>query len=78
MFKNMEYVANGIIRRKSIGQGAQAKVYENPWLKGYNFIVLDSPDDADLSSETIYSKRSHIGDAVWCDDDDSRIQLLTS
>ena len=78
LFKDMEYVANGVVKRKTIGQGAEAKVYENPWLEGYHFIVLNSPKDADLSSEVIYSKMNHLGDAVWCDNDDSRIQLLTS
>ncbi|MBR2068275.1 MAG: hypothetical protein IJ877_00800 [Candidatus Gastranaerophilales bacterium] len=78
MFREMEYVANGVVKRKTIGQGAESKVYENPWLEGYHFIVLNNPNDAKLSSETIYSKMNHIGDAVWCDGDDSRIQLLTS
>ena len=78
MFRDMEFVANGVVKRRAIGQGAQAKVYENPWLKGYHFIVLNSPSDASLAKETIYSDMSHLGDAVWCDKDDNRIQLLTS
>ncbi len=77
MFREMEYVANGVVKRTSVGQGAESKVYDNPWLKGYHFIVLDSPNDANLNSETIYSKLNHLGDAVWCDKDDARIQILT-
>ena len=77
MFREMEYIANGVKSAKSIGQGPQAKVYENPWLEGYSFIVLNSPYDSSLATETIYSKANHIGDAVWCDDSDSRIQLLS-
>ena len=78
MFREMEYVANGVVKVQSIGQGSESKVYENPWLDGYYFIVLNSPKDADLAKETIYTKKKHIGDAVWRDNDDARIQLLTS
>ena len=78
MFKEMEYVANGNVKKRSIGQGTESKVYENPWLKGYYFIVLNNPKDAALANETIYTTRNHIGDAVWRDNDDNRIQLLGS
>ena len=78
MFREMEFVANGAVKRKAIGQGAQAKVYENPWLNGYDFIVLNKANDANLTSETIYSKKNYIGDAIWCDKDDKRIQILTA
>jgi len=76
MFREMEFVANGIVKRNSIGQGADSKVYSNPWLKGYHFLVLNNPSDAKLNSETVYSKVNHLGDAVWADADDKRIQLL--
>jgi len=78
MFKDMEFVANGLTRGKRVGQGSKSSVYDNPWLKGYYFIVLDDPNDASLAKETIYTKVDHIGDAVWCDRDDKRIQLLGS
>ncbi len=78
MFREMEYVANGVVKMKSVGQGSESKVYENPWLDGYYFIVLNNPKDADLAKETIYTPMNHIGDAVWRDGDDARIQLLTS
>jgi len=78
MFKDMEYVANGVVKRRSIGQGTESRVYENPWLNGYYFIVLNSPKDADLLNETIYTRMNSLGDAVWRDSDDARIQLLGS
>ena len=78
MFREMEYVANGVVKRKSVGQGTECKVYENPWLNGYYFIILNNPEDAKLENETIYTPMNHIGDAVWCDNDDARIQLLGS
>ena len=78
MFREMEYVANGVVKRKSVGQGPESSVYENPWLKGYYFIVLNNPDDANLENETVYTQMNHLGNAVWRDNDDARIQLLCS
>ena len=78
MFQDMEFVANGLVRGKRVGQGSKSSVYENPWLKGYYFLVLNTPKDAQLTDETIYTNVGHIGDAVWCDNDDRRIQLLSS
>ena len=78
MFREMEYIADGKVKRKSIGQGSESKVYENPWLKGYYLMVLNSLKDASLANETLYTKINHLGDAVWCDKDDMRIQILGS
>ena len=78
MFKDMEFVADGRIRGKRVGQGSKSSVYENPWLDGYYFIVLNNPDDVSLKKETIYTSVEHLGDAVWCDKDDRRIQLISS
>lgn len=78
MFREMEFVANGVVKRKSIGQGNESRVYDNPWLKEYHFLVLNNVKDTKLNSETIYTKLSHLGDAVWADGDDRRIQLVTS
>ena len=78
MFREMEFVANGVVKRKSIGQGSESKMYDNPWLKEYHFLVLNSSDDTKLNSETIYTKLGHLGNAVWADTDDGRIQLVTS
>ena len=40
---------------------------------------IEDPFNVEILLElaTIYSKMNHIGDAVWCDEDDARIQLLT-
>ena len=78
MFREMEFVANGLAKGKTIGQGSESKLYDNPWLKEYHFLVLNNVDDAKLSSETIYTKLAHMGNAVWADTDDNRIQLVTS
>ena len=78
MFKEMEYIAEGKVKRKSIGQGAESKIYENPWLKGYYFIVLNSLKDANSQNETVYTTVNRLGDAVWCDEDNMRIQILGS
>ena len=78
MFREMEFVANGVVKRNCIGQGNESKVYDNPWLKEYHFLVLNNSNDTKLNSETIYTKLSHLGDAVWADTDDGRIQLVTS
>lgn len=72
MFKEMEMVAKGTVKRKKIGQGNQSKVYENPWLDDYYFIVLK---DGDIKSQIIYS-RNQLGDAVWSDNENSRIQII--
>ena len=74
MFKDMELVASGKVKREKIGQGKSSNVYRTPWLDNYYFVVLS---DADLNSQIIYSK-SYIGDAVWQDNDNACIQLLTA
>ena len=74
MFKDMELVASGKVKRERIGQGKSSNVYRTPWLDNYYFVVLS---DADLTSQIIYSK-SYIGDAVWQDKDNACIQLLSA
>jgi len=73
MFKDMEYVANGAIKRDKIGQGNYLNVYRTPYLKDYYFLVLSKPVKSD--KQVIYSK-VNIGDAIWEDVYDTRIQLL--
>ena len=72
MFKDMELVANGVVAREKVGQGNMSKVYKTPWLQNYYFVILR---DNDIDEQTIYSK-INLGDSVWQDRDDSRIQLL--
>ena len=73
MFKEMESIANGEVKRDKIGLGNKAKVYENPWLKNYCLVILT--DKKEQGSQIVYSKRN-LGDAVWCDKDDCRIQII--
>jgi len=74
MFKDMELVAQGKVKRKRIGQGNSSDVYKTPWLEDYYFVVLS---DSDITSQIIYSK-AYIGDAVWQDKDNKKIQLLAA
>lgn len=74
MFQDMEMVASGTIKRDKIGFGTSSKVYETPFLDDYCFIVLA---DNKTPTQTIYSKMK-IGDAVWKDNDNSRIQILSA
>ena len=73
MFRDMEYVASGAIKRDSIGQGDASKVYKTPWLKDYYFIVLKNKTDNNI--QTIYSKYN-LGDSIWADKFDSRFQII--
>ncbi len=73
MFKDMEYVAQGKIKRDDIGRGTDSRVYDSPWLDDYCFIILSGKNDND--TKVVYSTYT-LGDAVWSDKDDSHIQIL--
>lgn len=75
MFKDMELVAQGKVKRPKIGQGANSQVYETPWLKDYYFIILK--DDTPPTTQLVYSDKN-LGNAIWHDKDDSRIQIIQS
>ena len=72
MFKDMEQVAKGSIKRRKIGQGNASKVYKNPWLDDYYLVVLSN---AKSPTQIIYSKEP-LGDAIWKDDDNIAIQII--
>ena len=72
MFKDMEQVAKGTIKRNKIGQGNSSKVYENPWLKDYYLIVLSN---AKTPTQIVYSKKP-LGDAIWSDSENMNIQII--
>ena len=74
MFRDMEYIAKGAIKRREVGIGQNSRVYENLWIPGYFILILDD-DTEDKNSITIYSKEN-IGNAIWQDKDDARIQIL--
>ena len=73
MFKDMEWVAKGVIKRGEIGEGENSKVYKNPWLEDYYLLVLDN--DKDYDTITVYSGES-IGNSIWQDADNKAIQIL--
>ena len=72
MFQNMDFLTQGKIKGKEIGHGDSLKVYENPWLKGYDILILNDPK---AQKQTIYST-STFGDSVWCDKDNTKIQII--
>lgn len=72
MFRNIEFVQKGAIKGIKIGQGNYARVYENPWLKGYHSLIVQDPSK---ETQVIYS-RYDLGDAVWSDDDNQLIQII--
>ncbi len=73
MFEDMERVAKGTQKRQIIGQGENSIVYINPWLSGYYVLVLKEP--ATDKNQIIYSPKD-LGDSVWCDGKDDRIQII--
>ena len=73
MFRDMEWVARGVIKRGEIGEGEHSKVYRNPWLEDYYLLILDNNDNYDTI--TIYSGEN-IGDSIWQDEDNKSIQIL--
>lgn len=72
MFKDMEMVAEGIVKRKNVGLGNSSKVFLNPWLDDYYLLVLK---DTKTPTKVIYSK-TPLGDAVWGDKDNMNIQII--
>ncbi len=73
MFKDMEWVAGGVIKRGEIGKGEHSKVYKNPWLEDYYLLILENDEDCDTI--TIYSGEN-LGDSIWRDEDNKSIQIL--
>jgi len=73
MFKNMEFVQKGSMKGTTIGQGRFSKVYENPWLEDYHFLVVKNPSD---TTQVVYS-RYNLGDSIWSDvDNGNLIQII--
>lgn len=72
MLKNMEYIADGKTKGDKIAQGRQVSIYHNPWLDDYYFMIADSCDDG----TQIYYNRTNLGNLIWQNDKDKRIQLL--
>lgn len=72
MFQDMERVANGTSKRTMVGTGTYSNVYDTPWLKDYYLLILN---DTNYPTHTIYSENP-VGDAVWCDKDNPRIQII--
>ena len=73
MFKDMEWLAQGKIKRGMVGEGKGSEVYKNPWLEDYYLLILK--DTGKKDTITVYSGEK-IGDAVWQDNDNLAIQLL--
>lgn len=82
MFEYMEDVANGVKKPHVLGQSSNAKLYKNPWLAEQTtcyFLVLKDPADSLSASETIYTgPEVHLGDGVWSNFQDRRIQLVNT
>ena len=73
MFTDMEWLAQGKIKRGMVGEGKGSEVYKNPWLEDYYLLILK--DTGKKDTVTIYSGEK-IGDAIWQDDDNLAIQIL--
>ena len=73
MFKDMEWLAEGKVKRGMVGEGKGSEVYKNPWLEDYYLLILK--DTGKKDSVTIYSGEK-IGDAIWQDNDNLAIQIL--
>ena len=74
MFKNMELIAKGVIKKDAIGKGENSKIYENPWLPNYYVLILDKSQE-NVDTITVYSGEK-IGDSIWQDEDNWNIQIL--
>lgn len=72
MFQNMEQIANGRTKGTKVAKGVATDVYENPWLDNYYIMISANLDD---ETRVIYTK-TNMGDLVWEDPKDKRIQLL--
>ncbi len=72
MFQSIDFLMQGKIKGKEIGHGDSSKVYENPWLNGYDLLIIKDPE---TSEQTIYSANT-LGDSVWYDRDNAAIQII--
>lgn len=72
MFIQMDKIACGKEKEGKIGQGENSQVYENPWLDNYYVLILEEPSQ---KSTVIYSEKD-LGDSIWRDGDNSRIQII--
>lgn len=72
MLKYIDLVAARNGKYKNIGQGNYSKLYKNPWLKDYDLLILS---DTNYDTQIIYSNE-RLGNSVWKDVNDSRIQLV--
>jgi len=73
MFKDMEWLAQGRVKRGMIGEGKGSEVYKNPWLEDYYLLILK--DTGKRDSIIVYSGEK-IGDAIWQDNENGAIQIL--
>lgn len=73
MFRDMEWLAQGRNQRCALGEGKASKLYENPWLDDYYLLIVKSPN---TNGKFIIYSDKEIGDTIWQDSDDKRIQLL--
>ena len=73
MFKNMEWIANGVVKGKEVGEGEYSKVYKSPWFPVYFILILFSVNDDDKI--TIFSGENVV-DSIWQSDTDWRLQIL--
>ncbi len=72
MFQNMDFIVQGKIKGKEIGHGDSSKVYANPWLSGYDILIINDPQ---TKEQIIYSSDS-LGDSVWYDEDNVGVQII--
>ncbi len=73
MFRDMEWLAEGKIKRGALGEGKTSKLYDNPWLNDYYLLILKTPN---TDGKIIIYSDKEIGDTIWQDSDNERIQLL--
>ena len=72
MFKDMEMLERGVIKRRKIAQGNYSKIYENPWLDDYYVLISQSPEK---TTQVVYSKQT-LGECIWSDNDNNLIQII--
>ena len=72
MFINIESIQKGLTKGVKVGQGNGVRVYENPWLKDYYFLIAKEPN---IATQTVYS-RYQLGNVVWGDSDNKFVQLI--
>ena len=72
MFRDMEMVQKGMTKRRKVAQGNQTKIYENPWLDDYYFLISQDPEK---TTQIVYT-RQELGNCVWSDKDNNLIQII--